>query len=172
MHEETDLRPPRVNGAFSMVGGPAADPEAPYVRLAAVGLVGSEDGGRWLLLHRTEPSDSWDPPGGRMERTEDLTEAVMREVAEETGLPIGVAGPCYAHLAMYKGERLLAVSMSCRSLGDPDQVRLEPGGAIDWRWVLDEEWLALAEERLTSWSKDDVRKATCAARAVWAMAVS
>ena len=159
---------------------PAADPRAPYVRLAVVGLIcradespdtrgvgagagdagdatadhgaarGSAAGGdgfRWLLLHRTQPFEAWDPPGGRMEAGEDLARAVKREVREETGLDVEVGGPCYAFLTFYQGERLLAVSMACRPAGDPDDIRLEPGGAGGWRWVSAQEWKQLAAGR-------------------------
>ena len=147
--------------------GPAGDPEAPYVRLAAVGLTQRTDDGRWLLLHRTEPWDGWDPPGGRMERGEDLARAVIREVSEEAGLQVEVAGPCYAHLAWYKGERLLAVTMACRPLGDPEQVVLEAGGFVGWRWATVDEWLALVAEGSTSWTAANIAKATGAALALW-----
>jgi ADP-ribose pyrophosphatase YjhB (NUDIX family) len=153
----------------------AGDPTAPYVRLAVVGLIrrsgsrGSED--LWLLLHREKPFEAWDPPGGRMERDEDLSQAVAREVAEETGLAVEVGGPCYAFLTFYRGERLLAVSMACRLLSDPashpDGVRLEPGGAVDWRWATAAEWERLATAGLSSWDPEDVKKATRTVAAVW-----
>ncbi len=176
--------------------GPADDPRAPYVRVAVVGLIHRSDGpsgnsasgddasddarsldatsgqeqavgGFWLLLHRTRPSDAWDPPGGRMEQGEDLAEAVRREVAEETGLNIHVGGPCYAFLTMYEGERLLAVSMACRPLGDTDHVLLEPDGASEWRWASVEEWARLAALGRSSWSVEDVRRATRMATVLW-----
>jgi 8-oxo-dGTP pyrophosphatase MutT (NUDIX family) len=164
--------------------GPAADPHAPYVRLALVGLIRREGGAdadsgagtgpgvdageaRWLLLHRTRPFEAWDPPGGRMEVGEDLVRAVTREVLEETGLAVHVAGPCYAFLTFYEGERLLAVSMACRPGGDPDAVRLEPDGAEGWCWATREEWEDLAAARLTSWDLRDIKKATRAVAAVW-----
>lgn len=170
--------------------GPAADRHAPYVRVAAVGLIRRDDGpeeshgpdgreslggpggpesrsggpgahgGRWLLLHRGDPVDAWDPPGGRMERGEDLTATVVREVAEETGLAVQVGGPCYALLTVYKGERLLAVSMACRPVGDLDRLSLEPDGASEWRWVSTEEWEHLAAEGRSTWDANDVKKAT------------
>ena len=171
--------------------GPAADPQAPYVRLALVGLIRRAGGGggaaaapdtglgvdqeaavnageaRWLLLHRTQPFEAWDPPGGRMEAGEDLVQAVKREVEEETGMAVEVAGPCYAFLTFYKGERLLAVSMACRPAGDPDAIRLEPEGAEGWRWATGREWEDLAAVRLSSWDPKDVKKATRAVAAVW-----
>jgi 8-oxo-dGTP pyrophosphatase MutT (NUDIX family) len=162
---------PRGGGSRPDRSGPAADPGAPYARLAAVGLIHRDDDrggdGAWLLLRRSEPVDAWDPPGGRMEEGEDLVAAVMREVAEETGLAVRVGGPCYALLTFYEGERLLAVSMACRPVGDPDRVRLELGGAGDWRWASAEEWRELAAEGRSTWRVDDVSKATRMATALW-----
>jgi 8-oxo-dGTP pyrophosphatase MutT (NUDIX family) len=148
-----------------MRDSPATDADAPYVRLAVVGLVHRAEGdeGRWLLLRRQggeRASEVWDPPGGRLERREDLTEAVQREVREETGLAVEVAGPCYAFLTFYKGERLLAVSMACRPVGISDELRLQPEEVTAWRWSTSEEWQTLAAAGRTSWALTDVQKAT------------
>lgn len=176
--------------SLAAASGPAADPEAPYARLAVVGLIRREGGGagagpggssagrgadspsgasdvRWLLLRRTQPFEAWDPPGGRVEAAEDLVQAVRREVKEETGLAVDVGGPCYAFLTFYKGERLLAVSMACRPSSDPDTIRLEPGGAAGWRWATTEEWQQLAAAGLSSWDPADVKKATRTVAALW-----
>jgi 8-oxo-dGTP pyrophosphatase MutT (NUDIX family) len=155
------------------LSGPAADPHAPYVRLAVVGLIARDRGPvdasatRWLLLHRVQPFDAWDPPGGRMEAGEDLVAAVRREVREESGLDVEVWGPCYAFLTFYRGERLLAVSMACRPSGDPDRIRLEPEGVAGWQWVTEQEWESLAAEGRSSWEASDVKKATGSATALW-----
>ena len=52
-----------------------------------VGAIAVE-GGRLLLIRRGRgPAQGrWSVPGGRLERGETLAEAVVREVAEETGL--------------------------------------------------------------------------------------
>ena len=159
--------------------GPAADPRAPYVRLAVAGLIRRDDGpvgneqtpGRdeatWLLLHRSEPVDVWDPPGGRMEEGEDLVTAVMREVTEETGLTVRVGGPCYSKLVFYKGERVLVVNMACRAVGDLDHVRLEPDGATEWRWASAREWEELAAAGRSSFRTQDVRRVTRMATILW-----
>lgn len=152
---------------------PAADARAPYARLAVVGLLcrpdvlGHTERARWLLLHRVTPFDAWDPPGGRMEADEDLVQAVKREVYEETGLDVEVGGPCYAFLTFYRGERLLAVSMACRPLRDPDSVRLEGDEVAGWRWVDTSEWETMAAEGVSSWGLEDVRRATRMAIALW-----
>jgi len=157
------------DGGKAERAGPAADPRAPYVRVAVAGLIRRNDGpvATWLLFHRTEPYDAWDPPGGRMEADEDLAMAVKREVEEETGLIVEVGGPCYSYLTFHKGERLLVVSMTCRPQSDPDEVRPEPGGASEWRWVSAAEWEALAVAGHSSWEARTVRKATRMATILW-----
>jgi len=152
------------------------------VRLAVAALIAWEDEGlppaaggeaaepsetvRWLLVHRTDSVDAWDPPGGRLEVGEDLVAAVRREAAEETGLAVEAAGPCYAYLTFHKGERLLAVTMACRLLGDPDDVSLE-AGLTDRRWMSASEWEELACSGRSTWNEHDVRRALRAAQALW-----
>jgi 8-oxo-dGTP diphosphatase len=64
--------------------GSHTDPRRPTV---AVGAVAVEDG-RLLLVRRGRGAAQgrWSVPGGRVEHGETLAEAVVRELAEETGL--------------------------------------------------------------------------------------
>jgi len=61
-------------------------PPAPVVAVGAVAVVD----GRVLLIRRGQPPEAglWSIPGGRVEPGEPLTDAVRREVAEETGLAV------------------------------------------------------------------------------------
>jgi 8-oxo-dGTP diphosphatase len=61
-------------------------------RVPCVGAVVRDGQGRLLLVRRgTEPGRGlWSVPGGRVEPGESLEEAVVREVAEETGLRVTV----------------------------------------------------------------------------------
>lgn len=62
----------------------------------AVGGVAVVDGAILLIERATEPSAGrWSVPGGRVEVGETLAEAVVRELAEETGLSV-IAGPLIA----------------------------------------------------------------------------
>lgn len=61
--------------------------------IPCVGAVLSDDQGRLLLIRRAnEPGRGlWSLPGGRVEPGETDEEAVVREVAEETGLTVTVS---------------------------------------------------------------------------------
>ncbi len=107
-----------IGSAAAVVGsGPAADPEAPYVRLAVVAIVREPAEGRWLLIRAPRGPESWGPPGGRVERGESLADALHRELMEEVGLRVLTGGPCFAYVTMHKGERTVGVHMACRSIG-------------------------------------------------------
>ena len=159
--------------------GPAADPQGPYVRLAAVGLIQARDSGRWLLLRSLHPewyprhegspppSELWGPPGGRMEHGEDLEMTLRREVREETGLEVEVAGPVHAYLTVHKGERLLSVSMACRVPSATEGVRVDGVEADDFRWLTTAEWVEWARGERTPWEPGDVLQVAALARALW-----
>jgi 8-oxo-dGTP diphosphatase len=59
-------------------------------RIRCVGAVVHDDRGRLLLVRRANPPAQglWSIPGGRVEPGEDDATAVVREVAEETGLDV------------------------------------------------------------------------------------
>ncbi|HEY1915801.1 MAG TPA: NUDIX domain-containing protein [Streptosporangiaceae bacterium] len=73
---------------------------ADEVRIRCVGAIMRDAGGRLLLIQRGhEPGRGlWSLPGGRVEPGETDEQALIREVAEETGLAVA-AGPLVGSVA-------------------------------------------------------------------------
>lgn len=69
------------------------DPDAPKANslVVAVGAVVRNDRGEILLIERTD-NGLWALPGGAQEIGESVTDAVRREVREETGIEVEVTG--------------------------------------------------------------------------------
>jgi 8-oxo-dGTP pyrophosphatase MutT (NUDIX family) len=67
------------------------DPDAPTANsmVPAVTAIIRDEDDRLLLIHRTD-NDRWSLPGGGVELGESVTEAVIREVQEETGISVEV----------------------------------------------------------------------------------
>ncbi|HWU87588.1 MAG TPA: NUDIX domain-containing protein, partial [Kofleriaceae bacterium] len=55
-------------------------------------LVVVRRGHRFLLTQERKYGSTWSIPGGRVEPGEGLVEAAVREVLEETGVPIRIEG--------------------------------------------------------------------------------
>jgi len=55
-------------------------------------LVVVRQGHRFLLTQEKKYGSTWSIPGGRVEPGEELIDAAMREVVEETGVPVTVEG--------------------------------------------------------------------------------
>ena len=70
-----------------------ADPDAPKANslVVAVGAVVRNDRGEVLLIERAD-NGLWALPGGAQEIGESVTDAVRREVREETGIEVEVTG--------------------------------------------------------------------------------
>lgn len=69
------------------------DPAAPVPNslVVATSAVVTDERGR-ILMQRRADSGNWALPGGAMEITESLVQAVVREVEEETGYTVEVTG--------------------------------------------------------------------------------
>ena len=70
----------------------APSPPGAMMRIPAVGAIVRDAAGRFLLVQRGhEPqAGMWTVPGGKVESGETLEQAVIREIAEETGIAIEV----------------------------------------------------------------------------------
>ncbi|MBP2474049.1 ADP-ribose pyrophosphatase YjhB (NUDIX family) [Crossiella equi] len=69
------------------------DPNAPQPNsiVVAVSAFVQDEAGRLLMIRRSD-NDLYSIPGGQLELGETLTEAVIREVYEETGITVEVTG--------------------------------------------------------------------------------
>lgn len=106
----------------------------------AAGALFLDAEGRVLLVHPTY-KDTWDIPGGYVERGESPAAACRREVLEELGIdraPIRLTAVDWAPHEV-EGDKLLFI-FDCGELG-PDEARIRlDGKELDqWSWVARDE---------------------------------
>ena len=125
---------------------------------SAMGAFGTvvNDVGAVLLVHRRDV-DLWEAPGGRVEHGEAPWDAVVREVAEETGLVVEVTG--LVGLYWRPRRAVLVAQFACRVVGGSAQPSDE---SDDVRYfeltALPERLSPVVRERLvefgTGWRRD------------------
>lgn len=96
--------------------------------VSVAGVVIDEDG-RALVIQRRDNAH-WEPPGGILERGETITEGLLREVEEETGLlvePVALTG---VYKNMSRG--IVALVFRCRPIGGS---LTENSEVVGFRWV-------------------------------------
>ncbi|MFG1637432.1 NUDIX domain-containing protein [Pseudonocardia alni] len=102
----------------------------------AAGALFVNPAGRILLVHPTY-KDTWDIPGGYVERGESPAAACRREIAEELGLdrePVALLSVDWAP-SDKEGDKLLFV-FDCGHLGDDaERIRLADDELDRWEWV-------------------------------------
>ncbi len=104
------------------------------VPVVAVGAVAVDDG-RLLLIRRGRPPGlgRWSVPGGRVEPGETLAEAVVRELAEETGLE-GVCGSLVGWVERIDDDHHFVILDFFVDVLEPDGVRAGDDAA-EVAWV-------------------------------------
>ena len=102
----------------------------------AAGALFVDDQGRVLLVHPTY-KETWDIPGGYVERGESPAAACQREVREELGLdrvPQRLINVDWAP-SNYEGDKLLFL-FDCGKVGpDEGKIRLAEHELDQWAWV-------------------------------------
>ena len=117
----------------SSTGGAALDPK-PF--LLAVKAIARDREGRILLLKRSEVArlypGRWDLPGGKVDPGEPFDDAFIREVAEETGLSVDLAGVAGAAEFGLPTVRFAVLFMEARCTDG--EIRLS-GEHVAYRWA-------------------------------------
>ncbi|MFI2027165.1 NUDIX hydrolase [Streptomyces buecherae] len=100
-----------------------------------------DDAGRALLIKRRD-NGKWEPPGGVLEREETISDALQREVLEETGIKIALPAIL---TGVYKNMTGLIVSLvfRCEAIDGTPTTGAETRAL---RWATREEVSELADE--------------------------
>lgn len=87
--------------------------------VAASALIAHD--GRILLVRRSDASShdpgAWEPPGGKMNVDEPITDALSREVAEETGISIEIGHPVAVWQFVKEPFWVTGITFECQHAG-------------------------------------------------------
>lgn len=105
-HEPVDARESaslsRIRAALAWLPDPFAEDADPW-HVTASAIILDQDGR--VLLHRHKVLGTWMQPGGHLDPGETPHEAVVREVAEETGLAATISSELPFHVDVHEGPR-------------------------------------------------------------------
>jgi 8-oxo-dGTP pyrophosphatase MutT (NUDIX family) len=113
--------------------------EGPHHSVSVAGVLIDEDE-RVLVIQRRDNAH-WEPPGGILERDETITEGLLREVREETGLTVEPVALTGVYKNMSRG--IVALVFRCRAVGG----RLTENSEVsNFRWVREGDVAAMMPE--------------------------
>ena len=109
--------------------------------IVAVSAYITNDIGEALLVKAHWRKDTWEPPGGQVERGEALDVAVRREVLEETGIEIVVHGIT----GVYYNASSEILSVVFRAQCSNSSIQIQP------EEIFDAKFIALTEENISAY---------------------
>jgi ADP-ribose pyrophosphatase YjhB (NUDIX family) len=98
-----------------------------------------DDAGRFLVIRRTDNGD-WEPPGGVLELHESITDGLVREVYEETGVQVRASALTGVYKNMMRG--IVALVFRCEVVHGQPRPTSE---AREFAWLAPDELV----ERMT-----------------------
>lgn len=103
----------------------------PRFTAGVVGVVLDGQGNVLLVEHVFHPRTPWGLPGGWLERGEAPSQALQRELYEETGMRVLVDRPLLIESGYYYRSHL-DIAFLCRAKGDISSLSSE---LLDYRWA-------------------------------------
>jgi len=103
----------------------------PWITVGVLGAVFNDAGQLLIVEHVFHPMCPWGLPGDWMERNEDPTQTITRELREETGLSVIAERP----LLIRRSRELRAhldIAYLCRAEPGPITLSVE---LLDYRWI-------------------------------------
>jgi ADP-ribose pyrophosphatase YjhB (NUDIX family) len=107
--------------------------------VSVAGVVIDEDG-RALVIQRRDNAH-WEPPGGILERNETITDGLLREVREETGLTVEPVALTGVYKNMSRG--IVSLVFRCRMVSGQ---LTENSEVVGFRWVRQSDVRAIMPE--------------------------
>jgi 8-oxo-dGTP diphosphatase len=117
------------------------------------------DQGRVLVLRKSmaersaKDTHGWDFPGGGLEPSEPLMEALYREVKEETGLHVKVVAPAYIYDEIQEEKHLVIIKFACHQ--PTGELRLSAEHE-QYFWTPVED---IHQSPYPEWMKEEIRRA-------------
>ncbi|MDA0159573.1 NUDIX domain-containing protein [Solirubrobacter ginsenosidimutans] len=106
----------------------ATDPNEPPRHSVSVAAAILDDQGRFLVIRRAD-NGNWEPPGGVLELDESITDGLVREVHEETGLDIRPLALTGVYKNMIRG--IVALVFRCDVIAGTARASDE-AAEVDW----------------------------------------